>query len=150
LLKYSCHCRWATSDFVSEQRTAGITSSQYTAMLNIGFFKEVNIFRESERMLSRMRSSHETLRERKVHRSLLGCIIMCNPDYWHCPHSMRSRVYATVRPFIRRVCCCGPGIQETSIDCCTVGGPAVSSSRAAARRAAANASSVPLSADVGS
>jgi len=47
-------------------------------------------------------------------------------------------------------CFCGPGGQEISIYCCTAGGPAVSSSRAAAWRAAANAGSATLSADVGS
>ena len=31
-----------------------------------------------------------------------------------------------------RVCCCGPSGQTISIDCCTAGGPAVSSSRGAA------------------
>jgi len=59
--------------------------------------------------------------------------------YWRCPHRMRSRVYVTVgRPSVRlspcpsvppfclrtplpRVCCCGPGEQEISIDCCTAG-----------------------------
>jgi len=46
-----------------------------------------------------------------------------------------------------RVCCCGPGRQDISIDCCTAGGPEVSSSRAAARRAAANAASATLSAN---
>ena len=46
--------------------------------------------------------------------------------YWHCLHSMRSRVYETVRwpsdcpstaanPLLQ-VCCCGPGGQEMSID----------------------------------
>jgi len=55
--------------------------------------------------------------------------------WWHCPHSMRSRVYETVRsphvclyqqvhtaanPLLQ-VCCCGPGGQEISIDCCTAG-----------------------------
>ena len=50
-----------------------------------------------------------------------------NDSYWHCPHSMRNRVYETVRcPFLflsirlsqhepttanplLQVCCCGPG-----------------------------------------
>jgi len=45
-----------------------------------------------------------------------------------------------------RVCCCGPGSWEISIDCCTASGPAVSSSGATARRAAANAGSATLSA----
>jgi len=40
------------------------------------------------------------------------------------------------------------GGQEISIDCCTAGGPTVSISRAAARRAAANAGSATLSAEV--
>jgi len=73
-----------------------------------------------------------------------------------------SAVRPSVRPYVclsvpsgrrtplLRVCCCGPGGQEISIDCCTAGGPAVSSNRAAARRAAANAGSATLSADVGS
>ena len=34
-----------------------------------------------------------------------------------------------LRAPLLRVCCCGPGEQEISIDCCTAGGPAVSSSR---------------------
>ena len=48
------------------------------------------------------------------------------------------------------VSCCGPGGRVISIDCCTAGGPAVSSSssRAAARLAAANTDSATLSADV--
>ena len=55
------------------------------------------------------------------------------------------------RTRLLRICCCGPGGQEISIDCGTAGGPAVSSSsRVAARRAAANAGSATLSADVGS
>jgi len=54
------------------------------------------------------------------------------------------------RVLLLRVCCRWPGGQEILIDCCTVGGWAVSSSRAAARRAAANAGSATLSADVGS
>jgi len=83
---------------------------------------------------------------------------------------MRSRVYATVgRPSVRpsglsvRLTVCpiwprqavfaavGPEAKRyRSIDRCTAGGPAVSSSRAAARRAAANAGSATLSADAGS
>ena len=43
---------------------------------------------------------------------------------------------------------CGPGGQEILISCCTVSGPAVSSSCAAARHSAANAGSATLSADV--
>ena len=56
---------------------------------------------------------------------------------WPCPHIMQSRVYAAVRcpsvrlsvPFarcisVRRVCCCGPGGCEISIDCCTAGAAA--------------------------
>jgi len=50
---------------------------------------------------------------------------------------MRSRVYVSVgrlsvRPISGRrlllwqVCCCGPGVGEL-IDCCTAGGPALSS-----------------------
>jgi len=53
---------------------------------------------------------------------------------WHCPHSMRSSVYETVRcssvclsqhgstaanPLLLQVCCCGPGGQD--IDCCSSG-----------------------------
>jgi len=65
-----------------------------------------------------------------------------------------SGVHPSVRlsvPFARRmpmlpVCCYGPGEQEISVDCC----PALSSSRAAARHAAANAGSATMSADVGS
>ena len=68
---------------------------------------------------------------------------------------VRPSVRPSVCPFDRlshlaaasRVCCCGPRSQEISIDRCTAGGPAVSSSRAAARRAAANAGSATLSAD---
>ena len=44
------------------------------------------------------------------------------------PHGMRSRVCVTVphsSVSVRRshpaVCCCGPGGQEISIDCCTAG-----------------------------
>ena len=75
----------------------------------------------------------------------------CRVYLWH---SMRSRVCVTVRcpsvclsiPFarcssVRRVCCCGPGGWEISIDCCTAGA-------AAARRAAANAGSATFTADV--
>ena len=55
---------------------------------------------------------------------------------------------SVVRPSaVRRVCCCVPGGQEISIDCCT---PALGSSRAAARSAAANVSSVTFTRDVGS
>jgi len=56
-------------------------------------------------------------------------------DCRHCLHSVRSRVYVrvgcpSVRLFVpsfgsrtplRRVCCCGPGEQEISIDCCAAG-----------------------------
>ena len=55
-------------------------------------------------------------------------------DYWHCLHSMWQglcngmvSVLLSVFPAIdccssmRRVCCCGPGGQEISIDCCTAG-----------------------------
>ena len=40
----------------------------------------------------------------------------------HCQYSipMRSRVY-TLRCPLLQVCCCGPGEQEISIDCCTAG-----------------------------
>ena len=40
----------------------------------------------------------------------------------HCQYSipMRSRVY-TVRCPLLQFCCCGPGQQEISIDCCTAG-----------------------------
>ena len=61
---------------------------------------------------------------------------------------MRSRVYVTVgRLSVRllRVCCCAPGGQEISIDCCSLR-PALSSSSGAARRSAANASRVRLTA----
>ena len=86
----------------------------------------------------------------------------CN--VWRCAQSMPSRVYETIgrpsvclsvrlsvpslasRTRLVRVCCCAPGGQEIPIDCCT----ALSSSCAAARRTAANAGSVTLSADVGS
>jgi len=74
-----------------------------------------------------------------------------------------SRVYETVKNpsvclsvpsdchmLLLRVCCCGPSCQEISIDCCTAGGPAVTSSRNAAWLAAATAGSAALSADVGS
>jgi len=41
---------------------------------------------------------------------------------------VRLSVCPSVCPIRLRVCCCGPGRQETSIDCCTAGGLAVSSS----------------------
>ena len=41
---------------------------------------------------------------------------------------VRLSVCPSVCPIRLRVCCCGPGRQETSIDCCTTGGLAVSSS----------------------
>jgi len=80
---------------------------------------------------------------------------------------MRSRVYATVgRPSVRPSVChvrlshpaaaaAAAGLllhvdpaARRSIDYCTVGGLAVSSIRATARRAAANADTATLSADV--
>jgi len=60
--------------------------------------------------------------------------------------SVRLSVTFASRTPLLRVCCCGPGKQEISIDCCQ----ALSSSRAAAWRAAANAGSATLSADAGS
>jgi len=77
-------------------------------------------------------------------------------QYWQWPHSMRSRVYVTVRcpsvclsvcPFVCPIC---PLQQRAAglllwarraIDCCTVGA-------AASRRAAANADSVTFTVDV--
>ena len=65
---------------------------------------------------------------------------------------VRPSVCLSVSPVIRtpllRVCCCGPDGHEISIDCCTAGGPAVSSSSAVARRVAPNAGSATLSTDV--
>jgi len=77
--------------------------------------------------------------------------------YWHCPHIgyARSKVYASVgrlsarlsvvcclsvpsgRRTPLRVCCCGPGGQEISIDCCTGRGrqPAVAALQHGAQRA---------------
>jgi len=55
------------------------------------------------------------------------------------PHAAAAGLLLHVDPAARR-----------SIDYCTVGGLAVSSIRAAARRAAANADTATLSADVGS
>ena len=63
---------------------------------------------------------------------------------------VRLSVRLSHRPPLLRVCCCGRGGQQISIDCCTAGWVAVSSSRAAARHTAANAGSATLSADVGS
>ena len=88
--------------------------------------------------------------------------------YWLCPHNMRSRVYETVCPSVCLsvqsidsssgvwVCCWAPGRpggQEISIDCCMARwqqAPALSSNGTTARRLAANAGSVKLTADVGS
>ena len=56
-------------------------------------------------------------------------------SYWRCPHTMRSRVYETVRCLSvclcrheptaanppLQVCCRGPGEQMISIDCCSSG-----------------------------
>ena len=49
--------------------------------------------------------------------------------YWHCSHSMQSRVYETVRhPSVpsfghrmplQQVWCCGPGRQKILMSCCT-------------------------------
>jgi len=67
--------------------------------------------------------------------------------------AMRA-VHPSVRPSVLlihssllRVCCCGPARQEISADCCTPGGPAACSSRAAARHAAANTGNATLSAN---
>ena len=112
-----------------------------------------------------------TLRSFAVHMSspqqrLLHLLVSksdCLFCYWHYPHSTGAgsmylcTVYARlsvcpsvcpIRPghSAARVCCCGPGKQKISIDCC----PALSSSRAGARRAAAIAGSATLSADAGS
>ena len=43
--------------------------------------------------------------------------ILCGGGLWNC----RASVRLSVCPIIRRVCCCGPGGQEISIDCCTAG-----------------------------
>jgi len=61
----------------------------------------------------------------------------------NCPRSTRSRIYVTVRcpsvcpsvscarcHSVRRVCCCEPGGQEISIDCCTSGAAAVNAGNA--------------------
>ena len=58
-------------------------------------------------------------------------------DLWNCRVSVCMSVCLIILP-LRRVCCCGPCCQKISINCCT------------ARRSAANASSVTLSADAGS
>jgi len=55
-----------------------------------------------------------------------------------CRFSVCPSVLSGCRKPLLRVYSCGPGGQAISIDCCTAGGPAVSSSRAAARRSAAN------------
>jgi len=65
-------------------------------------------------------------------KKISSAYIIINNYYWHCSHSMRSRVYVTVRCLsvclsqhgptaanpLLRICCCGPGGQELSIDCC--------------------------------
>ena len=56
---------------------------------------------------------------------------------WNCRASVCMSVCLIIL-LLRRVCCCGPCCQKISINCCT------------ARRSAAKASSVTLSADVGS
>ena len=92
----------------------------------------------------------------KMHSALLSW----SPVYWHCSARVvwgaRSMKRSSVRPSVplfdrsrgvRRVCCWAPCGQQISID--SGGRRAPSSSGAAARRTAANASSVTLSADVG-
>jgi len=81
-----------------------------------------------------MPSSHRPTRLDKTALSRLLLFLILNHlrFYWHCPHSMRSKVYATVgrpsvRPFVpsidcsnvdRWVCCWVPRGQEISIDSC--------------------------------
>ena len=77
------------------------------------------------------------------------------PSHWHCwhyPHSSlcgagssNGMVFAPRTPLLW-VCCCGPGEQARSIACY----PVLSSSCAAPRRAATNAGSATMSANVGS
>ena len=62
------------------------------------------------------------------------------------PSVSQSVLFDRHTPLLR-VCCCGPGGQETPIDRCTAGGPAVSSSLGAAVECGYSAT---LSADVGS
>ena len=80
--------------------------------------------------------------------------------YWHCLHSMWSRVYETVqRPSVhlclsvplfdcgmRRVCCWAPCRQEILINSSSAG---ITSGGSAARCSAANAGSVTFIADMG-
>ena len=61
-----------------------------------------------------------------------------------------SGAHPSVCPVQPQVCCCGPGSQQISSDCCTGGWLAVSNSHIAACCIAANAESATLSADVGS
>ena len=92
----------------------------------------------------------------ELHENALECgCITSLWRYWHCPRGMRSRVYVTIgcpsvrlfgpsfnrRCGVRRVCCRAPRGQNTSIDS---GG----SQRPAARRSAANAGSVLLTAEL--
>jgi len=81
-----------------------------------------------------MPSSHRPTRLDKTALSRLLLFLILNHlrFYWHCPHSMRSKVYATVgrpsvRPFVpsidcsnvdRWVCCWVHRGQEISIDSC--------------------------------
>ena len=86
--------------------------------------------------------------------------------FWHWAHSMRSRVYKTVRcPFVRlsvsqsvtsverssgvrRVCCWAPYAQKISIDSAVRPAAAAPQPGAAARRSAANAGNVMLTAEL--
>ena len=69
--------------------------------------------------------------------AMYPCVVVAKhgTGHWHCLHSMQSRVYATVgrpsiRPFVPsgrhtvllQVCCCRPGGQEISVDCCMASG----------------------------
>ena len=72
---------------------------------------------------------------RVAHSTRMNCGSDSGPttthDYWHCPHiafAAGSMHLSGVRPAVPSgrctpllpVCCCGPGGQETSTDCCTV------------------------------
>ena len=83
-----------------------------------------------------------------LHRDFASvCRQLC---YWHCPHSMQSRVCAAVGcPSHRHYCRFG-AVGPTARRYWSIAArPAVSSSRAAALQAAANAGSAMLSADAG-